>query len=411
MIIFIAFIAMTVPVLGFVLTLAYFNQYKRALASALLCGLAFSAAIYGYIPDDGNDIFRHMANLSFYEGIPLWDAFDLLKTSTSHISTVYTWDLWLWIVAQFDNPILLQSSGALVGYCIISYLIFFQAKKNGLSMGQWLPVYFIALVCFPPLEIAIGIRSACAFLLCILAIYSYYTKKIKKVTVAFLMGIAVFLHHAALIFLILWGMSPLFFKHKKIVMVCVVLCMIAFNDFQSYLSFFYGGTTVFSNLLGNTMYSAAAYSEEGFNDSFHALVSLVLRWGFSGFLLLIIRRGLDQQGKINNQETESYQLLNFALLLFVVASTLLVIIGNNGLRYLGAVDILCCLSLMDVLAINNISMWFKNGKLGLWQLSLLIGAVMQGSLYLYDMSWGTASLSSFFSSSLLGYFSKILLSL
>lgn len=187
--------------------------------------------------------------------------------------------------------------------------------------------------------------------------------------------------------------------------------MIAFNDFQSYLSFFYGGTTVFSNLLGNTMYSAAAYSEEGFNDSFHALVSLVLRWGFSGFLLLIIRRGLDQQGKINNQETESYQLLNFALLLFVVASTLLVIIGNNGLRYLGAVDILCCLSLMDVLAINNISMWFKNGKLGLWQLSLLIGAVMQGSLYLYDMSWGTASLSSFFSSSLLGYFSKILLSL
>ena len=66
---------------------------------------------------------------------------------------------------------------------------------------------------------------------------------------------------------------------------------------------------------------------------------------------------------------------------------------------------------MDVLAINDISMWFKNGKLGLWKLILLIGAVMQGSLYLYDMSWGTASLSSFFSSSLLGYLSKILLSL
>lgn len=411
MAIIIAFIAMTIPVLGFGLTLVYFNQYRRVLISALLCGLAFSAAFYGYISDEGNDIFRHMANMELYADVSLWDAFNLLKNDASHISSVYTWDLWLWIMSKFDNPILLQSSGALVGYCIISYLIFFQAKKNGLSMGQWLPVYFIALVCFPPLEIAIGIRSACAFLLCILAIYSYYTKKIKKVTVAFLMGIAVFLHHAALIFLILWGMSPLFFKHKKIVMVCVVLCMIAFNDFQSYLSFFYGGTTVFSNLLGNTMYSAAAYSEEGFNDSFHALVSLVLRWGFSGFLLLIIRRGLDQQGKINNQETESYQLLNFALLLFVVASTLLVIIGNNGLRYLGAVDILCCLSLMDVLAINNISMWFKNGKLGLWQLSLLIGAVMQGSLYLYDMSWGTASLSSFFSSSLLGYFSKILLSL
>lgn len=411
MIIFIALIAMTVPVLGFGLTLAYFNQYKKTLASALLCGLAFSAAMYGYIPDDGNDIFRHMANLSSYKGISLWDAFDIMKTDISHISAVYTWDIWLWIIAQVDNPTLLQSSGAFVGYFLISYLIFFQAKRNRLSMGQWLPVYFIALVSFPPLEIAIGIRSACAFLLCVLAICSYYTKQIKKVTVAFLMGIAVFLHHAALIFLVLWGMSLLFFKHKKIVMVCVVLCMIAFNNFQSYLSFFSGGTTVFSDLLGNTMYSAAAYQEESFNDSFHALVSLALRWGYSGFLLIIIRRGFNRQEKIKSQEKASYQLLNLALVIFVVASTLLVIIGNNGLRYLGAVDILCCLSLMDILGINNISMWFKNGKLGLWKLFLLMGAVMQGSLYLYDMSWGTASLPSFFISSLLGYWSKILLSL
>lgn len=159
------------------------------------------------------------------------------------------------------------------------------------------------------------------------------------------------------------------------------------------------------------MYSAAAYQEESFNDSFHALVSLALRWGYSGFLLIIIRRGFNRQEKIKSQEKASYQLLNLALFIFVVASTLLVIIGNNGLRYLGAVDILCCLSLMDILGINNISMWFKNGKLGLWKLFLLMGAVMQGSLYLYDMSWGTASLPSFFISSLLGYWSKILLSL
>ena len=138
-------------------------------------------------------------------------------------------------------------------------------------------------------------------------------------------------------------------------MVCVVLCMIAFNNFQSYLSFFSGGTTVFSDLLGNTMYSAAAYQEESFNDSFHALISLALRWGYSGFLLIIIRRGFNRQEKIKSQEKASYQLLNLALFIFVVASTLLVIIGNNGLRYLGAVDILCCLSLMDILGINNIS--------------------------------------------------------
>ena len=193
MIIFIAFIAMTVPVLGFVLTLAYFNQYKRALASALLCGLAFSAAIYGYIPDDGNDIFRHMANLSFYEGIPLWDAFDLLKTSTSHISTVYTWDLWLWIISSFHNEYLLQSSGAFVGYSLISYMVFSQAKHNNLLMKEWLPFYGMAILSFPILEVAIGIRSANAFIICALACYLYYYQNRNKVIVCLLLLISLFL--------------------------------------------------------------------------------------------------------------------------------------------------------------------------------------------------------------------------
>lgn len=133
-----------------------------------------------------------------------------------------------------------------------------------------------------------------------------------------------------------------------------------------------------------------------YTDSFHGTVFSIL---FQRPFVVCNRVGEEAVGKMSSR-------IDTLLSYFG-----LVIIGNNGLRYLGAVDILCCLSLMDVLAINDISMWFKNGKLGLWKLILLIGAVMQGSLYLYDMSWGTASLSSFFSSSLLGYLSKILLSL
>ena len=406
MAILLAIISMTIPVLGFCLTLVYFQQYKHVLISALLCGLAASGAMYGYVPDIGNDIFRHMENMTLYEEIPLWDAFDLMKTDISHISTVYTWDIWLWIVAQCDNPMILQASGAFVGFSIISYMIFLQSKRYDSFMGQWLPIYFISLFSFPPLEIAIGIRSACAFLLCVMGVYLYSIRQIHHMFLFILFLIAIFLHHAAILFAILWLILPAFRIYQKSIALIIVLLLLAFNNFQAYLTFFSGGS-IFSDLMGSTMYSAAAYQEGGFNDSFHALASMALRWGYSALLLFTIWYSFIREQKNIHIEDANLQLFSYMLIIFIVATAFLFIIGNNGLRYLGAIDILACLLLFRILSIDNKSMWFRKGKLGLSQAILLSGAMMQLSLYLYDMSWGTASLKSFFISLITGYFSSI----
>ena len=85
-------IAMVMPIAGLFLGFVYFNSYKRPLLAAVLCGIAFSATLYGYIPDGGNDIFRHMEKLSLYSNLPFYDVFDLIRNNTTTVSSVYTWD-------------------------------------------------------------------------------------------------------------------------------------------------------------------------------------------------------------------------------------------------------------------------------------------------------------------------------
>ena len=51
-------IAMVMPIAGLFLSFVYFSSYKKPVLAAILCGIAFSAALYGYVPDNGNDRLR-----------------------------------------------------------------------------------------------------------------------------------------------------------------------------------------------------------------------------------------------------------------------------------------------------------------------------------------------------------------
>ena len=96
--------------------------------SAVLAGIASSAFLYGYIADQGNDIYRHIQNLNYYVSIPFYKAFD-----AAFLKTVYVWDIWQWIIARLHNDNLMQSSGAFVGYSLIAYMIFDYGKRSGSS--------------------------------------------------------------------------------------------------------------------------------------------------------------------------------------------------------------------------------------------------------------------------------------
>ena len=159
--------------------------------------------MYCYIPDSGNDIFRHFISMNSYKNIPLWQCFG----NSTFQSGVFTWDLWLWVIARFNNMQLLQASGAFVAYTVLTWMIFDYACFNCLKMKQWITTLLIGVTIVPILDIGIGIRYANAFIIAGYAFYRHYIKNIGIIQTICGLLAAVFLHHA----MILWNLSYIVF--------------------------------------------------------------------------------------------------------------------------------------------------------------------------------------------------------
>lgn len=385
-------LSLGIPVLGACGGLAYFGTYKRPVLSALICGAAASAMFYGYIPDVGNDIYRHMENLSLYENIPIYDAFNRLKDY--HISGIYTWDIYLWIMAHIGNPYLIQSTAAFLGYFLISFVIFDQAKSKNISFINCLLIYMVGLSAFPLLEIAIGIRSANAFILTIVSFYLYYIKKSSRLLSLILLIIAFFLHSAAVIPVALFILIPLLARYRKMsIMLLILLCII----YYQYQDAFYAAMLSSENA-GGAVYTASVYSQGDFNDGVHSIVTLVWRNIFALTCIMVLHRCIKKKMDIVN-----HRAYEFILVMFILSIGLTIILGNNGLRYVGMVVLLSCI----LLEYNGFSFFDKKrDNLTLSGFALMIGSFGCYALYLYDMNWGTGSLASFFLSAITGYISR-----
>ena len=92
------------PVIGIVISVLLFAQKHFSRLSAIIFGTSMALMMYCYIPDSGNDIFRHFISMNSYKNIPLWQCFG----NSTFQSGVFTWDLWLWVMARFNNMQLLQ---------------------------------------------------------------------------------------------------------------------------------------------------------------------------------------------------------------------------------------------------------------------------------------------------------------
>lgn len=397
-------IAMVMPIAGLFLSFVYFSSYKRPVLAAILCGIAFSAALYGYVPDSGNDIYRHMEKAVLYSDVPFYNAFDLLQDDIAHISSTYSWDLWLWIISSFHNEYLLQSSGAFVGYSLISYMVFSQAKHNNLLMKEWLPFYGMAILSFPILEVAIGIRSANAFIICALTCYLYYYQNRNKVIVCLLLIISLFLHHGAIVPISALLFLPLLNQSPKTIIFFLAFIFLGLYKYQEAILIFMGSDYSGGGIVSNSLYTASVYSQSDFNDSFHAVVTLMWRFGSSIILTYIVKK---ENLRLRRSDMKSIndKIINFSVLISIISFGLMFIIGNNGLRYLGIANLLCCICLET----ESSSQREREQKLPtVSKIFLLVGYLGCCALYLYDMAWGSGSIKSLVLSAITGYLSRSL---
>jgi len=379
------------PILGIFLSILYFSTYRRPFASALLCGISFSAFFYGYIADVQNDIYRHMGNLKYYQNIKIWQCFNAVKGMRK--ASIYVWDIWCWIIAQFNNPYLMQSSGALLGYTIITFIVFDYAKKNNSSMKEWLPILLMLYCVISPAGIVIGIRNSNALLLCALSAYFYYIKKLKNIYCISIIIIAVFIHHSVALIFLLWLLEPLYRRKKKTVLIFIGLFLFLFNNYGSYFTALSSKQFVLSDLVTDLAYSANNYQNYyhlwSFSNIIHVIVGLV----FTILLLFLTHK---------NENCE--ELWNFCLLIFFISSILTILLGVNGTRYLMLAEILLSIILLDA---QENSFFLKKNNFLTYTIPMTGIVLIIFYLNTRDLAWGTASFESLLYSGIVGYFSRL----
>ena len=384
------------PIAGIFFSISYFSTFRRPIRSALLCGISFSAFFYGYIADIQNDIYRHMADLRYYENVDLFHCFNVVESTRK--ASIYVWDIWCWIIAQFHNPYLLQASGALVGYTIISFIVFDYANEIVASMKQWI-VVLLALYCvMSPAGIVIGIRNSVALLLCCLGVYFYFIKRCNYFLSLIPIIIGIFIHHSVVLVFILWLLMPLYRKKKALVLICITVFLLIFNNYGSYLSTLSGQQFALSDIATDLVYSANNYQNYyhlwSFSNTVNFLVSLLLC-----IILLIISRSVAK----GNDNVKN--LWNFCFLSFWTSCILVLLIGVNGSRYFNITILMLFVVIMRNLQTNYCLM-----KGNFVFLLVPLASLVIASLYLNNrnLAWGTASYGSLLFSSLTGYFSRIL---
>ena len=384
--IIIAAISMCCPVAGFFLVIAYFSTYRRAGISALLSGWTWGWALYGYIADSGNDIYRHMEHLALYKQVPFWQCFDLLRksirgTGALYMSQLYTWDIWLWIISKLNNPFLLQFSAAFLGYTIISYVCFDFIANN--KINRWIIPFLTVLMLFSPLSICIGIRSANAMLICGLGVYidCFYN---KKKTAILLFIVAILLHHSCLLILACWFLYPAFERHKYIYSGVMALTLLLYTNYSYYLSLLSSSNSFLADLFTSTLRSANDYKNVS-SISFHNFFGMVVN--FAVCVLVLFRPVITFSQLLERKKDnayENYKIWDEELLFFELTAVLSILLGVNGGRFFVITSILGITPFVESQFYNG---FLKTKRLIIFDTLLFSFEIIKTALCLYDMNY------------------------
>lgn len=389
------------PILALPFIIQEYRKNGHVKYCAFLFGLAMSAALYGYIADQGNDIYRHIFNLRYYTGKSLFQIFD-----AGPLNAVYVWDIWQWIVALFHNDYLLQSSGAFVGYSLVAYMIFDYAHIQELEPRQWRPSVLLALLTVSPLTLAIGIRSGNAFIICAAAIYLYFNHHTNYFLTLGIIFSTIFLHHAALIILAIWLLYPLFRKRPLVGAIVIVAVLFTYTNYESYISLFMGGGSIFEAMGTDLQQSVATYTGNRLN-SFHNTITVTIQT-LLVTLLFIRGGGMKQVSLLRNRNENgllSHSINEFQIVLLITTYSLIALLAFNGNRYFMIGLVLSFIPIMD----QFVDFPFMRLKRYLLIDTLIFGlAAATFYILLHDMNWGTGSLWSFVISLFTGFFSRLI---
>ena len=395
MFIILAGFALVMPFLSLLLISLYYLQYKKPVQSAVLYGFAAAATFYNYIPDAGNDSIRHMYNLRYYMGIPIWKCFD-----AGHYTQTYVWDLWCWIVAQFKLPYLLPATGAFVGYALTMYLALDYCNLIEASKKTRIIAILLAFLMSSPVGIAIGIRNSNAFLICILGMYLCEIRHRPKVLGLMLMITGVLIHHSALLLLVMWIIYPLFKKKPLRVGIVVGIALLSLTIISNYVLNAFSGSNWIIQMIIDTFKGATAYQTD---NNYNAAVSTNLKYKIDSINSILMIVLMLARCKMSSRSQEIYSVnnklvlntLRLSELFSIVTFALMLVLTINGGRYTSVARMFAFLSMLvsyqDVPHMPRT----KNQMIILCvDICIIITVLMSVALSVYTLTWGNASVES-----------------
>lgn len=392
-----AIFALVSPFISLIFISIYYLQYKKTVKSSVLFGMSSAACFYNYIPDSGNDSIRHMMNLHFYAEIPFWKCFD-----AGYYSQTYIWDVWSWIVAQFKLPYLLPATGAFIGYTITAYLVFDYCKQINASKGDCTIAILLTALMTSPIGIVVGIRNSNAFLICMLGMYLCEVKHRNKVVGFALILCGVFIHHSALLVLVMWLIFPFFKKSPKICGLIVAIAILSLTIISNYvLKNMSGSNWVFSMIVDAFNGVSTYQMENNYNVAVAANTKYKIESLISiGMIVLMLFRSMMPARKVSITsskdiaENEVYNTVKQLSLLFtIVTFALMTVLLINGGRYSGIASKTAFLSMIYSYRYAHF-LPKKNGVLLMVDIAVLVGIAIEVILSIYTLSWGSASIGS-----------------
>lgn len=401
MLFFVLLISMLSPALVLLLTFKTNVIRKSSIVPAFMVGFSMAFVFYGYIPDQGADILRHIMWLESYRNIPLWKCFD-----AGHYTLTYTWDIWSWLIAQTNNDNLLQVSGAFVGYTISSYMVFDTFRcADGKSKKHIFLAFFVMICLLPPHGFAVGIRNSNAFLICGFGFYLFYRKRIGYIGTVVLLLLGVFLHHSASIAVILWLLFPVYKRNKKIATVAFFVGSLSFElVYTRFLAPILVSRSGGIGALFESVVESAYIAYEG-RDLFKyvSLNSTVNKWAgiiLVAFIILKNSISLKESDEDSSFYGDMVELSSISFFFFIIALGLSITFALNGERFIYLSGFIALVPLSYSFARGG--KLFEGRKNVIVDSGLMLASVAVLLLHMYSLDYGTGSLASLLMDGLIG---------
>lgn len=264
------------------------SEKHSSIGLAFLVGLCAGAIAYGVNTTLTADIDRYTNSLPVFRATAFWDLFSITGVYSSVGSHGY--NLFAWIVSQFDNDQLLRSAVTASFYSVATYIVDDFGRRQGWTFGKICTALLICVAISPFFNVLSYAKSTPAFSLLLLTLYLDFEKRAKPVALTLLYVISASIHSSVLPLIALRVL--LLLTKSEIAVYCVSLALLPLSNLLSAVLPPSFRTTPVLSLFVNALDKFSIYSEfSGWGwaaESQHSVLLMGYRYYFGAIALLCI---------------------------------------------------------------------------------------------------------------------------